>query len=60
MSFATNVYKSGIPAPDFMKFTAHTSVASFMNYIKVTGEETAGRLADPSFFTGEPKLKKVE
>ncbi len=52
-SFATNAYKSGIPSPDIMKFTGHTTVASFMKYIKVTGEETAGRLADHTFFTGK-------
>ncbi len=58
-SFATNAYKRGVPIADIMKFTGHTTVTSFMKYIKVTGEETAIVLSDHEFFTGKTKLRKV-
>lgn len=58
-SFATNAYKRGVPVPDIMKFTGHTTVASFMKYIKVTTEETAVILAEHEFFTGKTKLKAI-
>ena len=52
-SFATNAYKAGMPVTDIMKFTGHATVASFMKYIRLTNEETAVKLADHKFFTGE-------
>ena len=58
-SFATNAFKAGIPAPDIMKFTGHTTMASFMKYLKVTTEETAVFLSEHEFFTGKPSLKVV-
>lgn len=58
-SFATNAYKEGVPVPDIMKFTGHTTVTSFMKYIKVTAEETAVILSEHDFFTGKSPLKAV-
>lgn len=61
-SFATNAYKSGMAIPDIMKFTGHTTTASFMKYIRVGTEETAVYLSEHGFFTGkgkgEPDLSK--
>lgn len=59
-SFATNAYKRGLPATEIMKFTGHTTVASFMNYIKVTGDETAVVLSEHDFFTGKSPLKAIK
>ena len=58
-SFATNAYKRGVPIPDIMKFTGHTTTQSFMKYIKVTAEETAVLLSEHEFFTGKSPLKLV-
>ncbi len=59
-SFATNAYKRGLPAGDIMKFTGHTTVASFMKYIKVTTEEAAVILSEHEFFTGKTPLRAVK
>ena len=58
-SFASNAFKAGLPPADIMKFTGHTTVVSFMKYIKVSGEETAVYLSEHEFFTGKPALKVV-
>jgi len=58
-SFATNAYKRGLPVPDIMKFTGHTTVSTFLNYIKVTGEETAVVLSEHEFFTGKNSNLKI-
>lgn len=49
-SFATNAYKSGVPAPSIMKITGHTTESSFMKYIKINNEENALLIAQNSFF----------
>jgi integrase len=59
-SFATNAFKRGMAAADIMKFTGHTTIASFMKYIKTTTEESAVILADHEFFTGKSPLKAVK
>lgn len=59
-SFATNAYKRGVPVDDIMKFTGHTTIASFMKYIKVTTEETAVILSEHEFFTGKAPLRTVK
>jgi integrase len=62
-SFATNAYKSGIPAIAIMAITGHKTQVSFMKYIKITNEENASLLSNHSFFKGttlkESKLKIV-
>ncbi len=57
-SAATALYKSGTPIVDCMAVTGHTSEQTFMNYIKVTKEEIAERLASNPFFQNE-HLKAV-
>lgn len=58
-SFATNAYKRGIPIKEIMQFTGHKTIASFLQYIKTTGEETAVILSEHEFFTGKSPLKLV-
>lgn len=53
-SFATNAYKSGIPAPAIMKITGHTTESSFMKYLKISDEENAVILSQYSFFKPQP------
>jgi integrase len=50
-SFATNLYRRGIPSTQLMMLTGHKSEASFMRYIKVSGEDNAKDVAK--------KLKKL-
>lgn len=52
-SGATNMFLSGIPAISIMKITGHRTEKVFMNYIKITNEENARRVADNPFFKGE-------
>lgn len=52
-SAATNMFLSGIPAISIMKITGHKTEKVFMNYIKITNEENARRVADNPFFKGE-------
>lgn len=54
-SFATNAYKSGIPAISIMKITGHKSESSFLKYIKISEAENAELLQNHSFFT-KPRL----
>lgn len=50
-SFATNLYRRGIPSTQLMMLTGHKSETSFMKYIKVSGEDNAKDVAK--------KLKKL-
>lgn len=54
-TFATMAYKSGMPVGDIMRFTGHSTTASFMKYIRITTEEAAVYLAEHEFFTGKGK-----
>ena len=45
-SFATNLYLGGVDVISIMRFTGHRTTQSFMKYIRVTNQETAGRLKD--------------
>lgn len=58
-SFASNAFKRGLEPAEIMKFTGHTTVASFLKYVRVTNEETAVILSKHDFFTGKPALKVV-
>ncbi|MHA4810459.1 tyrosine-type recombinase/integrase [Flavitalea flava] len=40
-SFATNMYKAGIPAQTIMKITGHKKESTFLKYIKLSGSEHA-------------------
>lgn len=59
-SFASNAFKRGIQPADIMKFTGHTTITSFMKYIRVTTEESAVILSEHDFFTGASPLKVVK
>jgi integrase len=48
---ATLMYLDGIPSIDIMKITGHQKESVFLNYIKVSKEETADSLADKPFFS---------
>lgn len=50
-SFATNLYRRGIPSTQLMMLTGHKSETSFMKYIKVSGVDNAKDVA--------MKLKKI-
>lgn len=45
-SFATNMYKRGIPTLSIMTITGHSSEKVFMGYIKISGEENAQRFLE--------------
>lgn len=47
----TLMYLAGIPTIDIMKISGHSSEKAFLRYIRVTGEETAIRLADHPYFS---------
>ncbi len=55
-SFATNMYKAGVPTITIMRITGHKTEGNFLRYIKVTPDEHAYILK--SYFKG-PKLKAV-
>jgi len=44
-SFATNLYRRGIPSTQLMMLTGHKTEDSFMKYIKVTAEDNAKDVA---------------
>ncbi len=49
-SACTNMYLAGIPIVDIMKISGHSSQKVFMDYIKITKEETAVRLSEHEYF----------
>lgn len=49
-SFCTNAYLSKMPVIDIMTLSGHTSEKEFYNYIKVTPQERAIKIANSSFF----------
>lgn len=49
-SFATNLFKAGIPAISIMKITGHKNVATFMKYIKIDAQENAEIIAKHRIF----------
>ena len=48
----TLMYLTGIPAIDIMKISGHKTEREFLNYIKVTKEQTAQNLAKHPYFIG--------
>lgn len=56
-SFATNLYKAGLPTYSIMQVTGHKTEASFLKYIKVTPREHAQKLKE--FWHDQVKLKAV-
>lgn len=55
-SGCTNMYLAGIPTIDIMKISGHKSEREFLNYIKVTNEETATNLSTHPYFNS-PVMK---
>lgn len=49
-SFCTNAYLSKMPVIDIMALSGHTTEREFYNYIKVTPQERAIKIADSAFF----------
>jgi integrase len=49
-SGCTNMYLAGIPVLDIMKISGHKTEREFLNYIKVTKEQTASNLARHPYF----------
>jgi site-specific recombinase XerD len=45
-SFATNLYRSGIPTLDIMQMTGHRTERAFMAYIKIKPREAANKVHD--------------
>jgi integrase len=57
-SFASNLYRNGVPARTIMGVTGHTTEQSFMRYIRLSNEEHAEILAASPLFQLAP-LKAV-
>jgi len=49
-SFATNMYKKGMPVFDIMLYTGHKTEKEFYNYISIKDEERASHIAKSGFF----------
>ena len=45
-SFATNLYNEGFPILDLMKITGHRTEKAFLQYIKITDEDSAVKLSE--------------
>jgi integrase len=58
-SFCTNAYLSNMSTIDIMAISGHTTEKAFLNYIKVTPEQTAIRMSQHPFFKGQSNLKAV-
>ena len=54
----TNMYLAGIPTIDIMKISGHKTEREFLNYIKVSKEETAQNLANHPYFSTHLKVAK--
>jgi integrase len=49
-SFATNMYKKGMPVYDIMLFTGHTTEKEFYKYIRIKDEERASHVVKAGYF----------
>lgn len=58
-SFCTNAYKAGMPTIDIMAISGHTSEKVFLNYIKITADERAIKIAENPFFKANSDLKII-
>jgi len=50
-TFATNLYKAGVPAQSIMKLTGHKTEAVFMKYLNIGEDENANILMNHEYFT---------
>lgn len=58
-SFATNAYLAGMAIEDIMTITQHSTVAQFLNYIKISPKERAKIIAQNPWWKGRAKMQKV-
>jgi integrase len=58
-SFCTNAYLSGMNTLDIMAISGHNSEKTFLNYIKVSKDERAIKIADTAFFKPKSNLKVI-
>jgi integrase len=58
-SFCTNAYLSKMSTLDIMAISGHQSEKTFLNYIKVSKDERAIKIADSDFFKPKSELKVV-
>lgn len=58
-SFCTNAYIEGMPTIDIMAISGHSSEKTFLNYIKITANERAIKIAENPFFKSKSKLEIV-
>ena len=58
-SFCTNAYKAGMPTLDIMAISGHTSEKVFLNYIKITPEQRALKIAENPFFQKNNEFKII-
>jgi integrase len=56
-SFATNMFKMGIPTLTIMRITGHKTEKNFLTYIKVTPDEHANIMM--GYFQKQNKLRVV-
>ncbi|MGX1022865.1 tyrosine-type recombinase/integrase [Psychroflexus sp. MBR-150] len=49
-SFATNMYKKGMPVYDIMLFTGHTTEKEFYKYLRIKDEERASHVVKAGYF----------
>jgi integrase len=58
-SFCTNAYLSKMSTLDIMAISGHQSEKTFLNYVKVSKDERAIKIADSDFFKPKLELKIV-
>ncbi len=58
-SFCTNAYLTGMSTIDIMAISGHSSEKTFLNYIKITANERAIKIAENPFFQPKNELKIV-
>ncbi|WP_347173640.1 site-specific integrase [Polaribacter uvawellassae] len=58
-SFCTNAYIAGMSTIDIMAISGHSSEKTFLNYIKITDDERAIKIAENPFFQPKSKLEIV-
>jgi len=58
-SFCTNAYLSGMNTLDIMAISGHNSEKTFLNYIKISKDERAIKIAESDFFKPKTQLKVI-
>lgn len=58
-SFCTNAYNLNMNVQDIMEISGHTSLKTFMNYVKTSQEQKALKMSEHPMFKALPKMKVV-